>query len=700
MKNSQKISVLALLMLLPIAVLPMYKVSASGPSQAHAANAMWVEPPQIELNVTLIPVGYKFNVTIWANCSVPCGGWQLWLLYDKTYINATNIGYTAGFVSDFFQNISTIPINPAFRSHNATFNRVEYGESWSGFGPFRSPGYGSLAWVEFNVTSLPINPQDVPLSFYATSGTPAVRRTYLIDGTNSQKVDLNTYSGLVKFLSEVAPPPTYTLTITTTSFGTTDPTPGAHTYGEGTVVNVTAYPNLGYMLDHWELDLVNIGAPNPAIIGMNASHALHAVFKVTPPPPGMAKIFVDPPEIIDPSMVPDSTFRINITVDDVADLKTCMFNLSYNSAIIGWIGLRLYKAQGQIPVALSIVDDEVGFVWMSLAYGTSFNTQVPIPLAGIEFYVKTLGATPLDLHDTELLNSTDQPIDHVELDGFFMSLIRDIAITDVHTTMNWAYAGWPVGLSMTVKNKGNISETFDVRTYYDGHLINTIIVSSLAPNEVRTMTSTWNTTGVAEGNYTIRAEADLLPYEINTTDNTFTDGKVWIMTRIRDVAITGLATSSSWAYRTWIVNINVTVKNLGNETESFATETYYDSNLIVNLTITNLLPNEERTIVVPWNTTTVTPCHNYTVSANIPPIPYEYNATNNHYTDGYVKIRVLGDVTGDGTVGIDDIFAAAEAFGSYPGHLRWNEYADVTQDGYVGIDDMFTVASHFGDACP
>ncbi len=211
--NSRKLMrALAVLLLIAFAAQPIRLVQAQTPAEPHNRNAVWIEPSLLQLNISQISPNYKFNVTIWANCSASCGGWQAWLLYDKTYVNATNIGYTAETKSDFFQNISTIPINPALRSHNATFNRAEYGESWSGSGPFRSPGYGSLAWVEFNVTSLPINAQDVLLSFYATSGTQLTRRTYLINATApsaTNKVDLNAYYGTIRFLTaapDVAPP--------------------------------------------------------------------------------------------------------------------------------------------------------------------------------------------------------------------------------------------------------------------------------------------------------------------------------------------------------------------------------------------------------------------------------------------------------------------------------------------------------------
>jgi hypothetical protein len=134
--------------------------------------------------------------------------------------------------------------------------------------------------------------------------------------------------------------------------------------------------------------------------------------------------------------------------------------------------------------------------------------------------------------------------------------------------------------------------------------------------------------------------------------------------------------------------------------ETFTIQAYYDSNLLTDVAVVNLLPNEERTAPTQWDTTNVTPHRNYTLSAVTQPIPYEYDITDNQFTDGIFEIRLFGDVNGDGFVGIDDIYSVAYAFGSYLGHMRWNEYADLNQDKYIGIDDLFLAAQHFGTESP
>nr|NIS79717.1 hypothetical protein [Anaerolineales bacterium] len=81
----------------------------------------------------------------------------------------------------------------------------------------------------------------------------------------------------------------YDLTIEVVGFGTTDPAPGVYTYDAFTVVPVDAVPDSGYMLDHWELDTVDVGAADPYSVTMDMDHTLTAFFveipvaDVTPP---------------------------------------------------------------------------------------------------------------------------------------------------------------------------------------------------------------------------------------------------------------------------------------------------------------------------------------------------------------------------------------------------------------------------------
>ena len=60
------------------------------------------------------------------------------------------------------------------------------------------------------------------------------------------------------------------------------------------------------------------------------------------------------------------------------------------------------------------------------------------------------------------------------------------------------------------------------------------------------------------------------------------------------------------------------------------------------------------------------------------------------------EVILLGDIDGDGFVTIADVSVTAIAFGSYPGHPRWNPIADLDGDGMISISDVSAVAINFG----
>ncbi len=428
------------------------------------------------------------------------------------------------------------------------------------------------------------------------------------------------------------------------------------------------------------------------------------VYEVQP-----AKLYIDPPEIIDPALLPPTIVTINVTVDDVIDMYDYEFRLSYNTEMLTCIGAIINRVQGQIHFTPTIlISDGEGFIWVNVTYhppSTPINTNTPLALVTVYFQVDTIGSSILHLSDTELSDSSRESIPHETGDGFIMTLIRDVAITHVAPSVNWAYQGWPVDITVTAKNFGNISESFSVKLYYDSNLIATLPVTDLAPNDDITLYVTWDTTGVPEDNYTITGEATTVPFEYNTANNIFVDGSVRIFTVIRDVAITSVVPSRSWVFPGIPLNITVTAKNVGETTESFDVEAYYNGNLIGTSAVVDLAPDSEISVIFEWNTSNLASCTNYTITGKATIIPYEFNTSDNVLVDGTVESRLLGDLSGDGKVDMKDIAIAAKAFGSYPGHPRWNPDADVTgleylvPDNRVDMRDIAVISQNFGRTC-
>jgi hypothetical protein len=663
-------------------------------SAVITATRIYLEPSNNIYTTDTAYVGFKFNITVWVENAPNVGGAQIYLEFNDDILRVTRWFEPKNDPQYIFYGRSTsalpTPPDPGYVHVSAGKGYVQTSVNLFPPNPPYFTGNGKICIFEFNITAVPPTPGK-----YTSNLVINTVDTYLLDGETGDEVP-----GVIKengYYEISRPGPKYSLTITATSGGTTSPVPGVHIYESGTVVSVTAIPAANYAFDHWELDTVNIGADNPVDITMDANHALHAVF-VFSPPEG-SRIFVDPPEIIDPHAVPCQTvFSINVSIDDIADMKVCEFNLTYNTNVISVVGLNFLSVNGHYPTLSLIANDPAGFIWIKLLYSTGITVTNPAPLVTLTFHVDNLGVSPLNLTDTEITDSSGNPIPHDVYDGLYIAVIRDVAVTKIVLSRNWAYPGWPVNITVTVKNKGNVSETFDVYAYYDGTVIGTEPIIDLAPNEERDVIFEWNTTGLGEGNYTIKAEAQQVPYELNISDNVLVNGKVWIMTHFHDVAIVSVV-SEGWVYVGWTAHINVTAQNLGEYTESFDIKAYCNTTPIGTVHVSNLAPGSYYEAHFDLNTSTLLPCHNYTITGEATLVPYEYNETNNVLVGPSLKVRLMGDVNGDGKVDLKDVYIVSLAFGSYPGHPKWNPVADLNRDGKVDLKDVYLVTKNYGKVC-
>jgi parallel beta-helix repeat protein len=153
----------------------------------------------------------------------------------------------------------------------------------------------------------------------------------------------------------------------------------------------------------------------------------------------------------------------------------------------------------------------------------------------------------------------------------------------------------------------------------------------------------------------------------------------------------------TYVYQGWTANITVTIWDNGDYPENVNVALYYNvtANQIVGTQDVTMLAGENDTLLFVWNTAGV-PCYtNYTLTA-VATIP----TGTNTLSDGNITVRILGDITGTGTVDISDISIAAQAFGSHPGMPNWNPAADVNGDGVVDIMDIALIASNFGQHSP
>jgi hypothetical protein len=168
---------------------------------------------------------------------------------------------------------------------------------------------------------------------------------------------------------------------------------------------------------------------------------------------------------------------------------------------------------------------------------------------------------------------------------------------------------------------------------------------------------------------------------------------------VHDIAVISVAPNVAHQYPGRIVNITVVVKNNGNIYETFNVTVYRNTTAIGTILVTDLGIGENTTLIFLWDTTGLTPCNRWTISAKAP-IVGDVNPSDNNMTDGTVKIKMIGNVNADGIIDIFDITTAAISFGATPSDPNWNPQVDLFQDGIIDIFDLVTIAIVFGNTCP
>ena len=247
----------------------------------------------------------------------------------------------------------------------------------------------------------------------------------------------------------------------------------------------------------------------------------------------VAKLHVDPHRIVGPQWLPGTNFTIDVTVEGVENLYGYELKLRYDGTVLTCYGIIVHPPLGQNYFITNFyANDSVGEVWVKLdlySPATPVTTYNNLTLITLFFKVDKIGESILHLLDTQITDFEGHPITHETTDGYFATIVVDIAIVDANVFPIEVYEGWLVYINVTLLNKGNLTETFSVKTYYDNSPIGTLTVNNLAPGEERTVTFSWNTTAVTPYyayNYTINVGVPPLMYEMNQADNYFTDGNI------------------------------------------------------------------------------------------------------------------------------------------------------------------------------
>ncbi len=169
----------------------------------------------------------------------------------------------------------------------------------------------------------------------------------------------------------------------------------------------------------------------------------------------------------------------------------------------------------------------------------------------------------------------------------------------------------------------------------------------------------------------------------------------------RDVAVTGMAVSRSFAYSgvsSLPIILNVTVADLGGISENLTVTVWANSTLIGTKAVA-LNAGASGIVSFSWNAQLLSR-GNYVLSARVSPVPGETNLANNALTSGTIfTVRLAGDVNNDCAVNFIDLGRVGSAFLTVRGQLGYDPEADLNNDGVVNFVDLGVVGANFLRRC-
>jgi hypothetical protein len=235
--------------------------------KAGNGAAMSIIPAANTFNVLTTPVNSTFNVNATVTNVTLLWNWQINVTFDPSMLNCISAGVPVD--SPFYFQVQSLVVIDNVAGY------VQFGASQI-TGPGVN-GSGVLGTITFNITRAPSTPGGT-LSCGINFSSPYGADTFLNDP--DMALIPATFTGAT---FEYVWVPNYTLTISATAGGTTDPATGSYSYVAGTNVTVTASPSAGYNFGRWLLDGAS-KTDNPINVTMDANHTLEAVFEdVTPP---------------------------------------------------------------------------------------------------------------------------------------------------------------------------------------------------------------------------------------------------------------------------------------------------------------------------------------------------------------------------------------------------------------------------------
>jgi hypothetical protein len=496
--------------------------------------------------------------------------------------------------------------------------------------------------------------------------------------------------------------------------------------GSGTIFTIT-FEVLAYgksALAFTSIKLAGYGIPPPPV--PYEKHDGNFINFVPPP----AKLYVDPKRIYNASLIPCKNFSVDVEIEDVFWLSQFEFWLAYNTSMLD---TSLVTVQQPFTSPITEIFEDDGKIRVG---GSTSSISGNLTLATITFHVTDAGETVLDLYNITLTDDTGEPITYEEPgDGYFNNLLLAKLFVYPHELIDPTMAPGSI-FSIEIK----MQDAADFYGYeftldYDPMIIiyiGAVIIPLSNDTNYNTRVEADSALGRLLVNVSYYPPAELLTvmdpktvvivyfqvrsygttvldlHDISFVDNEgrqiphLEDGSEdgFFATLTADVAILSIIIPKNKVYPGRVVNITVVAGNVGDLPASFNVTVFHNATKIATQSVSNLLPEQNVSLTFMWDTTGTQPCNNFTISAEASQVPYEINLANNLLVDGYVKIKMLGDIDGNGIIDIYDVVTTALSYGSKPGDPMWNEDADLAPDyGIIDIYDVVTVTAQYGKTC-
>lgn len=416
---------------------------------------------------------------------------------------------------------------------------------------------------------------------------------------------------------------------------------------------------------------------------------------------------VDPSNITDPTLTPSERLTVRLKISNVTDLFGFDIRFKWNASILNYTG-----HEAKVPVenypggvlhdpTISIADEVNAtagtyiVVYSSLGDAPSFNGSGTV--FEVNFTVIDFGECILDIYNSDLATRKGQAINHIVEDGYFSNVFYDVAVLNAVPSSANVFVGEILNVTVMVLNNGTTrDETFDVDLYFDVNLVSTETVTGLPPKTEQAVMFYWNTSGVLPGNYTIIANATIVPGDSRVENNRFENGLITLtIESIRDVAILGMVPFKTVVFKGYCFSVNVTLKNEGSFSET-VNVTVYGNDVVISTIPVYMDKGIITNVTFAWNVTEAVEYEDYILNATADQLFDENDTSDNSFVYEGLKVVHPGDFDADMDVDIFDVVLLALAYGSEKGDPAYNPNLDVNCDGKIDIFDVVTVTRFYG----